>query len=75
MLFEEFILRFVKLSQEIVFVFDVTDNSISFRQNEASLTLVKELEDLLNTLLDERDGKFVVTPGKVITLAFVEAEC
>ena len=74
MLFEEFIKRYMKLNEQIVFVFEITDDYISFRRNEASESFVKDLEDLLNTIVADKDGKFVVTHSSVIKFEFVEAK-
>ena len=75
MLFEEFILRFVRLEAAFVSVLAKTDNCISFRINDEAMIVLRHLEDLLNTLLEEEDGAFVVSlnlVNKCLDFKFIE---
>ena len=76
MLLEEFILRYVKLEAGFVSVLKMDENCISFRLNNEAKRALFNLNDLLNTLLSEQDGKFVLSlnmADKCLDFKFLEA--
>ena len=78
MFLKEFILRFIKLEAEFVSVLEMDDNQMTFRVNDGSMNVIKDLKDLLGTIVPEEVGEFVVSVNfgrNGVTLKFVEAEC
>lgn len=78
MLFEAFILRFIKLDAGVIFLSHIQPNKLVFRWNNDALRCLSDLKDLLNTLLSEQDGYYSVNPNmqeKCLEFEFHEGEC
>ena len=61
MLFENFILRYLKLNENLVFFSAITENKISLRYSHEARAVLHDLSDLLNCLIEETNGKYEVS--------------
>lgn len=78
MFLKEFILRFVRLNNEFVFIYQIKANAISLRFNKAGMSCFNDLSDLLSTIIEKEDGEFSFSfnmINKTLDIKFIEAEC
>lgn len=77
MLFENFIVRFIKLDAGAIFLSDMQENKLVFRYNSDAIRCLSDLKDLLNTIVDRNDGYYALNlnmPNKCVEFEFHEGD-